>query len=269
MNLNDLHNLMDDLAHDKGASQSDLEAREEEFRAAFDAHPEWTEQMRQRDAFDVKLCKVMPQVEIPAGLKERLLTAFDKPQVSARPASETERPDLRRRIFGTITVLLTVVLVVFAIRMIPRTPSLTVADVEQELPKLWDASDANAPDATPDQSILPSGGWHSNQLRFPRGWKTHEVAGESLAFRKFEFLSDRGLLHTGLIASLPLSSLSKAPNLTDPFSDNPTYKPIGDGSNLAIIIWTDPQTKRVYFLAVPAADHTLKALKELLEIPLA
>ena len=270
MNLNELQNLMDDLARNKGPSDSELESREEELRAEFEAHPEWAEQMRKRDEFDLKLCEVMPQVEIPEGLKERLLSAVDEPQAPAKAAPAAgQRPQSRRKAIGLFASATALAAFALWMALPPLQPELEVGVIEQELPKLWDAAESGFPDARPAQAILPSGGWHSNQLRFHHGWKTREVSGESLAFRKFEFLSDRGLLHTGLLASLPLSSLTDPPRLTDPFSDAPTYKPIGDGSILAIVTWKDPQTERVYFLAVPAEDHTLKALKELLNIPLA
>lgn len=271
MNLNDLQNLMDDLARHKGPSHSDLESREDDLRAALDAHPEWMNQMRTRDEFDVKLCKVMPQVDIPEGLKERLLTALDTPQVPVEPAPAAERQRRsRRRFLTTATVLATAVLVSFAIWMIPRTPNLTVADVERELPKLWDAALNTLPDADPDQAVLPSGGWNSRRLVFAHSWKTHDVSGESLALRRLEF-NDRGRVHTGLLASLPLSSFATAnqPHSADPFYGEIHYLKTDSGSMLAIVTWKDPQTKRVYFLAVPAEDHTLKALEELLDIPLA
>jgi hypothetical protein len=268
MNLNELQKLMDDLARNKGPSHSDLESRDDELRAAFDAHPEWMEQMRKRDEFDAKLCKVMPQVEIPEGLKERLLDGLDESQVPAAPAADRHRRS-RRRALATFTAAtaLAAVAVWFGLRLM-MTPKLNVADVNRELPKLWEAPDGDFPDADPARTALPSG-WNTSWLRVSHDWKTHDVSGEALAFCRLKFISDRGRIHTGLLAALPSSSFSPEtqPTSTYAFFSHPSYLKTSSGLELAIVSWTDPQKERVYFLAVPAADHTLKALEELLNAP--
>lgn len=267
MNLNDLHNLMDRLARTSDPGDADLEAREGELRAALDAHPEWAAEMRTRDAFDVRLCKVMPQVDVPEGLKERLLAAVDEEQFETQPAPEFDRARRSRR--RAVALFAASIAMCFAaVWMFLNTlaPDLTVAEIENVLPELWDALEAGDLDAEPAQAVLPSGPW--NRLRFREDWKTHPESDQPLAFRTFEFVSAHGRTHTGLLASLPLSSFPSAnlPTSADPFSGEIRYLRKSDGSMLAIVSWTDAHTERVYFLAAPAADQTLEALKELMYV---
>jgi hypothetical protein len=270
MKLNDLHNLMDDLARTPGPSDSDLAARENELHAALDAHPEWMSEMRSRDAFDVKLCEVMPQVDVPEGLKGRLLAAVSEPPAVTQPALDLDRDRrVHRRAFGLITAATMLTVLAVWMSFPPLTSDLTVADIESELPDLWEVLDSASVTAESTEAVLPSGIWNSSRLRFPHDWKAHDVSGETLAFRKLEFVSTRGRSHGGLLASLPVSSFSanRRPTSTNPFSGEIRYLRHSDGSMLAIVSWTDAQTERVYFLAVPAEDHTLKALEELLYVP--
>lgn len=271
MNLNDLHNLIDDLARPDGPSGSDLEAREAELQAAFDEHPEWMDELKSRDAFDVKLREVMPQVEVPEGLKDRLLAAADEQQSPAEPAPNADRERRsRRRAFALISAASLMFAASVWMVLNPREPSLTVAEVENELPRLWELMDSENAAPQPTDAVLPSV-LNSGRLDFPREWQTHLLSGaeeQPLAFRKLEFVSTHGRSHTGLLAGLPLSRFSAAnqPRSTSPFFSEIRYLRTSDGSVLAIVSWTDSQTGHAYFLAVPAGDRTLKALEELLYV---
>lgn len=270
MKLNDLHNLMDDLARQIGPSESDLEAREAELHAAIDAHPEWMSEMRMRDAFDVRLCEVMPQVELPTGLKERLLAAVDEQQSPAEPvpAADRERRS-RRRAFGLFMAATSMCVLGLWLALNPLTSDLTVSDVANEMPELWDSLDTIVATSETVASPVPSGGW--DRLQFPHDWKAYafsDTRDQPLAFRKLEFLSRHGRLHTGLLGSLPLSSFKpeNRPSANDPFSAVPQYLTTTSGIELAIVSWTDLRTERVYFLAIPTEDGTLKALEQLLYV---
>ncbi|MBD3676408.1 MAG: hypothetical protein HUJ26_23095 [Planctomycetaceae bacterium] len=281
MKLTDLQNLMDELALQQSKNDEVLSAdREQEIQEALPNHPEWMEEMRTRDNFDRHLRHVLAESPSTHDRKAKLLSLIaETPAASdssysipAQPATSHQRS--RRRALGLITASTLMFAVAIGIILSSLSPALSVAQVQDSLPQLWDRSTEELMSAHESASIqadLPTGEWNQSRIRYEEDWqpvRLKTAADQVAAFRKFSFRSDRGVTHQGLLLSLPTSRFSaeQRPAATSPFSADIRYLSPPSGLTLAIVSWSDAQTDSVYFLAVPAETRTLDALDALMYV---
>jgi len=279
MNISKLHNLMDRLAHQHDESEEAVFTEQDlQLEEAISQHSEWADEMRSREQFDVQLCETLVDLDVPSGGKEKLLALVEADasatlSLNQHETSPHKRPSRRRAIglFSAATLLFLISLGVFLSNL---SPVLTVAGVEQNMPRLWDLSAEELVPANVDSRIvasLPTHEWETPRIRYQADWSPTQLDSPSeqmAAFRKFSFQSARGFIHNGLLVSLPASKFAQDehPSASSPFSADIRYLSTPSGVTLAIVTWSNPQTDSVYFLAVPADTRTLEALDALLYV---
>lgn len=283
MKLTDLKTLMDQLALEQSESAEVLSSdQEQEIRDALENHPEWMAEMRARDRFDQRLRETFAESPSTQDGKDRLLALIEETPVSNESESSVSTPATpleslrrsRRRALGLITASTLLFAVSIGMILSSWSPSLTVAQVQDSIPQLWDRSTDELTaglDRTSIRAKLPSGEWDQSRIRYEQEWSPvslEAASGKVAAFRKFAFRSDRGITHHGMIISLPSSSFQaeQRPTSTNPFSADIRYLSTPEGLTLAIVSWSDPQNESVYFLAVPAESRTLDALDALMYV---
>jgi len=281
MKLTDLQNLIDQLALHQSENDEVVSGDQEaELRDALRQHPEWMDEMRSRESFDRRLRDTF--AESPSGEdgKERLLSLIAETPVSndgslvtpANPADSLRRS--RRRALGLITASTLLFAVSIGMILFSLSPTITVAQVEDSLPQLWNRSTQDLKSALEGISVdaqLPSGEWNQSRIHYEEEWlpvNLESASDQVAAFRKFAFRSDRGITHQGLLVSLSSAHFRDEgrPTSTNPFSADIRYLSTPDGLTLAIVSWSDAQTDSVYFLAVPAETRTLDALDALMYV---
>lgn len=270
MDAQDAYDILDTLAKDPVSELTPLQ--EEALRCAEES-PEIARDYRARTPFDRQISDRIGDVEIPAGLKERLLANAQRESertTTVAPASKSDstspRRVSRRTVLAALTGLAACSLFMYWYR---QPPQLVSSEIDRLLTELWSVEaqsfDGNFP------AELPLGGWRSNNVRFEQNWRGAEFDAHSqhdLAIRRFEFLSNRGTPHQGLLAAVRVKNLAVKPSNRDPFSGEIRYITASGGSQYAVVSWSEPEFDLVYFLAVPVEDHSLKALQDALSMPL-
>jgi|GEM_PF-1507975 hypothetical protein len=284
MNISDLQNLMDRLAHQIDEGEEIVSAdQERQLEDELSRHPEWADEMRSRELFDVQLRDSLCELQVPTGGQDRLLALLEEsaePNVedssellNTQPATTQERPS-RRRVIGIFSAACLLFVASLGVFLSTLTPVLTVAEVQQNIPRMWDLSTEEllpTDVAISSSATLPNGDWENSRIHYQTDWSLTELnstAGQFAEFRKFSFQSSRGIVHNGLLVSLPTAKFpaEEHPSATSPFSADIRYLSTPSGLTLAIVTWTNPETNSLCFLAVPAESRTLDALDALLYV---
>jgi hypothetical protein len=270
MDARDAYDILDSLAKEPA---TELTPAQEEALLRAEESAELLRGYRLRTRFDRRISELMSDVEVPAGLRERLLeiaqqpadgeTACTSPDSSA---SIGPRRISRRSVIATLAGA--AVAVAAALFFLFPSPRLGSPDVDRVVAELWNTSlqsfDGNF------LAELPLGGWRSSHVRFDQDWSGAAVGERSrhdLAFKRFAFLSSRRVTHRGLLAALPASRLESKPGNYDPFTGEVRYLTTRDGSQYAIVSWIEREFDLVFFLALPAEENSLKALQDALSMP--
>ncbi|MDG2390785.1 MAG: hypothetical protein P8M30_15860, partial [Planctomycetaceae bacterium] len=221
MNISDLQNLMDRLAHQIDEDEEIVSAHQErQLEDELYQHHEWADEMRSRELFDVQLRNTLRELEVPTGGQDRLLALLEESAESSvddsseflktQQVTAQERPS-RRRVVGIFSAACLLFVVSLGVFLSTLSPVLTVAEVQQNIPRMWDLSTEELLPANVEISstaTLPSGDWENSRIHYQADWSFTELnstADQVAEFRKFSFQSSRGTVHNGLLVSLPAS----------------------------------------------------------------
>ncbi|HUG18595.1 MAG TPA: hypothetical protein VMM56_06425, partial [Planctomycetaceae bacterium] len=218
MDAQDAYDILDALANEPVSELTPLQ--EEALRCAEES-PEIAREYRARTPFDRQISDRIGDVEIPAGLKERLLENAQRESertATVAPDSKSDstspRRVSRRRVLAALTGLAACSLLVYWYR---QSPQLVSAEIDHLLTELWSVEaqpfDGNFP------AELPLGGWRSDRVRFEQNWHGAAFDAHSrhdLAIKRFEFLSNRRTPHQGLLAAVRGKHLAIKPSNRDP-----------------------------------------------------
>jgi len=272
MDITDLQNLMDRLARQPDDAVENLSVDEtEQLHAALQDHPEWSDQMRHRERFDLLLTETLQDVSPSEAGRERLHDLLRAESSASSPAPSTETlKRSRRRAIGLVTAASLLFAVSVGLLISNLSPRMSLAEVERQMPILWSQStERMTADSEPSETSANSPGdeWEIGSIEYEDEWRSATLeSGEVVALRKFVFESKRRRLHRGLLVAVPAANIDtqQIPTADSPFTADIHYRSTSDGLTLAIVSWKSQRSNRVHFLAVPAETRTLDALEELL-----
>ena len=271
MDAQDAFDILDALAKEPTA---ELTPSQEAALRFAEESPEIEREYRLQTPFDRQISELMSDVEIPVGLQDRLLESVQREAEHSDTVSAKSPTDLtpprgvsRRTIFAVLSGLALTACVAF---LFLQEPALTAGQIDRVMSELWHADvppfDSNF------EAELPIGAWRSNHVRFEQDWNGVAVGDHTdhdLAIKRFVFLSNRRTTHEGLLAVIPAKQLESKPSNRDPFTGEVRYLTASDGSQYAIVSWSEEELGLVFFLAVPAEDHSLRSLQDALSTPVA
>jgi hypothetical protein len=248
-----------------------LTADQEAALRLLEEDPELDRAFRQLDPLDERISWSMSDVAVDEDARQRLLHLLPAERVAVVGKSSGDeaiprRSALRRAVGMTVASTLMLAIASWTIWNSAGS-GLTLATVRQSVPELWQGEltefDGNF------EPSLPSGGWQSSRVRFDstvRGFSLGATDRQQIAVRRFQVEMSGGRTTEGLLLVLEGSALSPAdrPQPGDYVSAGaPQYVSVADGTQLAVVSWTEGE--RVYLCVLPAGPSE-DALKRALHI---
>jgi hypothetical protein len=252
--------------------------------AHLDGCDDCTLAVREQQEFDRRIGRVVRDVPVPGGLKERLFEALNVEPLPAgvsegvpagavavrESAPEQADRDMRpRRSHRALLAALSAAVVLLALVgwwLLPESgPRTTLARLYEAVP--LDVSSA-APFDGSFEAPLPGGGWASGRLFFERTPKGSDLGlggSHAVALYGFRFRGRDGSVVAGVLAVAPAGTIDAGGPIASSFAGGePDYPRPSGGRQLAARTWLAGDV--MYVCLVPA--ERMDELRQLLNLPI-